>query len=61
MERGPCVNVLPDILMINEMQKTVIRQAQRAAVEPPLLLDNDESSGWNVRTPAGQCAELRVP
>jgi hypothetical protein len=38
--RGPGVDVLPDILMLNEMAKTNIRGRQRAA-EPPILLADD--------------------
>jgi len=38
--RGPAMIVLPDIKMLNEMNKTIIRAAQRV-VDPPLLLTND--------------------
>ena len=38
--RGPGLNVLPEILMLNEMAKVQIRQAQRI-IEPPLLLGDD--------------------
>ena len=38
--RSPAMTVLPDIKMINEMSKTVIRAAHMV-VEPPLLLQED--------------------
>jgi hypothetical protein len=38
--RGPGVLVLPDVKMLNEMNKTVIRAAHKA-VDPPLLLTED--------------------
>ena len=38
--RSPAMTVLPDIKMVNEMSKTVIRAAHMA-VEPPLLLQDD--------------------
>lgn len=38
--RSPAMTVLPDIKMINEMSKTVIRAAH-LQVEPPLLLQED--------------------
>lgn len=38
--RGPAMMVLPDIKMINEMEKTVIRAAHKI-VDPPLLLYGD--------------------
>jgi len=40
--RSPGTWVLPDVKMLNEMNRTVIRQAQRA-VEPPMLLTEDGS------------------
>ena len=42
--RGPGVDVLPEILALNEMEKSDIRQTQRAT-EPPLLLADDGSLG----------------
>jgi len=42
--RGPGVDVLPEILALNEMEKSDIRQTQRAA-EPPLMLADDGSLG----------------
>jgi hypothetical protein len=38
--RSPAMTVLPDIKMINEMSKTVIRAAHKI-VDPPLLLQED--------------------
>ena len=38
--RSPAMTVLPDIKMLNEMNKTTIRQAQ-LAVEPPILVHDD--------------------
>jgi hypothetical protein len=38
--RGPGVLVLPDVKMLNDMNKSVIRAAQKA-VEPPMLLTED--------------------
>lgn len=38
--RSPAMTVLPDIKMINEMSKTVIRAAHKQ-VDPPLLLQDD--------------------
>lgn len=38
--RSPAMVVLPDIKMINEMSKTVIRAAQKT-VDPPLLIADD--------------------
>lgn len=40
--RGPSVDVLPEILMLNEMRKVWLRQAQRA-IEPPLVAADDGS------------------
>lgn len=38
--RGPAIMVLPDIKMVNEMEKTMLR-AGHMAVDPPLLLFED--------------------
>ena len=38
--RGPAIMVLPDIKMVNEMEKTILR-AGHMAVDPPLLLFED--------------------
>lgn len=40
--RGPGMDVLPEILMLNQMRKAFIRQAQRA-IEPPILAADDGS------------------
>lgn len=44
--RSPAMTVLPDIKMLNEMNKTMIRQAQ-LAVEPPILVHDDGVLGRN--------------
>ena len=38
--RSPAMTILPDIKMINEMSKTVIRAGQKA-VDPPLIIADD--------------------
>lgn len=38
--RGPLMTVLPDIKMVNEMSKTILRSAHRA-VDPPIMLNDD--------------------
>ena len=38
--RSPAMTVLPDIKMLNEMSKTVIKAAQKA-VDPPLMVPDD--------------------
>ena len=38
--RGPGMSVLPDIKMLNEMEKTTIRAAHKA-IDPPLLMSDD--------------------
>lgn len=46
--RGPASLVLPDIKQLNEMEKTLLRQAQ-LAVDPPTLLPEDGYlSGFNM-------------
>lgn len=42
--RSPAMTVLPDVKMLNEMSKTVIRAAQKI-VDPPLLLQEDGALG----------------
>lgn len=50
--RSPAMAVLPDIKMLNEMAKTIIRAAQNV-VAPPLMLTDDASlSVFNVRSNA---------
>lgn len=47
--RGPAIMVLPDIKMVNEMEKTTLR-AGHLAVDPPLLLFEDGSlQGFQMR------------
>lgn len=47
--RSPAMTVLPDIKMLNEMQKTIIRAAHMA-VDPPLLLQEDGAlSGFKMK------------
>lgn len=47
--RSPAMTVLPDIKMLNEMEKTFIRQAQINA-EPPVLLQEDGAlSGFKMK------------
>jgi hypothetical protein len=49
---SPAMQVLSDALMLNEMQYTIARAAQKA-VDPPLLLsDNDVLSGFDLRAGA---------
>lgn len=49
--RGPGVNMLPDIKMLNEMRKTVIKAAQKV-VDPPLQLPDDGFMGPIRMTPS---------
>lgn len=42
--RGPATLVLPDIKMVNEMEKTTLRAGHRA-VDPPILLQEDGALG----------------
>lgn len=47
--RSPAMQVLPDIKMVNEMEKTIIRAAHKV-VDPPLLLYGDGAlSAFNSR------------
>lgn len=47
--RSPAMTVLPDVKMLNEMEKTVIRQMQ-LLVEPPVLLQEDGAlSGFKMK------------
>ena len=50
--RSPAMTILPDIKMINEMSKTVIRAGQKV-VDPPLLVA-DEGVMFPINTNAGQ-------
>lgn len=49
--RSPAMTVLPDVKMLQEIQKTFIRQAQMNA-EPPLLLQEDGALSGFKMTPA---------
>lgn len=61
--RGPAMTVLPDIKMVNEMSKTILRAGQKA-VDPPLLLADDGllagfslrpgALNYNTMSPSGQ-------
>jgi hypothetical protein len=47
--RGPASLVLPDIKQLNEMEKTLLRQAQ-LAVDPPILMPEDGAlQGFNMQ------------
>jgi hypothetical protein len=48
--RGPCVDVLPTILQLNEMEKADIRITQRAADPPYLTVDNINLPAFNLRS-----------
>jgi hypothetical protein len=48
--RGPASTVLPDIKMVNEMEKTTIRAGHRA-VDPPMLLQSDGALSSFQNTP----------
>src|SRR5690606_37342309 len=49
---SPAMDALPDINMVNDMEKTIIRGAQKA-VDPPLLLSEDGVlEGFDLRSGA---------
>ncbi len=56
--RSPAMTILPDIKMINEMSKTVIRAAQKV-VDPPLLIA-DEGVMFPINTNAGAATFARM-
>ena len=56
--RSPAMTILPDIKMINEMSKTVIRAGQKV-VDPPLLVA-DEGVMFPINTNAGQVTFARM-
>ena len=56
--RSPCMTILPDIKMINEMSKTVIRAAQKV-VDPPLLVA-DEGVMFPINTNPGAATFARM-
>jgi hypothetical protein len=50
--RSPAITVLSTLNGVNEMQKTLLRAAQKA-VDPPLMaMDDDELRGFNLRAGA---------
>lgn len=50
--RGPAMDVLPDILQVNAMMRTIIRAAEKA-VNPPLLVpEGDALAGVNLKAGA---------
>lgn len=50
--RSPAMAVLPDIKMLNEMAKTIIRAAQNVVAPPIMLTDDASLSPFNVRANA---------
>ena len=56
--RSPAMTILPDIKMINEMSKTVIRAGQKV-VDPPLLIA-DEGVMFPINTNAGAATFARM-
>lgn len=56
--RSPAMTILPDIKMINEMSKTVIRASQKV-VDPPLLIA-DEGVLFPVNTNPGKATFARL-
>lgn len=50
--RSPAMAVLPDIKMLNEMAKTIIRAAQNVVAPPIMLTDDASLSAFNVRSNA---------
>ena len=56
--RSPAMTILPDIKMLNEMSKTVIRAAQKV-VDPPLLIA-DEGVIYPINTNPGAATFARL-
>lgn len=50
--RGPGMEMLPDVKMVNEMMKTTIRGAQKT-VDPPMMVSDDGVIGKVRLTPGG--------
>ncbi|MCX4154988.1 MULTISPECIES: portal protein [Paraburkholderia] len=50
--RSPAMSVLPDIKMLNEMAKTIIRAAQNVVAPPIMLTDDASLQAFNVRSNA---------
>jgi len=52
MGRGPAIEILPEIKMLNRMKKTFIESAEKA-VNPPLIAEDDGVVGQPVTSPGG--------
>lgn len=52
MGRGPAIELLPEIKMLNRMKKTFIESAEKA-VNPPLVVEDDGVVGQPVTSPGG--------
>jgi len=52
MGRGPAIEYLPEIKMLNRMKKTFIESAEKA-VNPPLIVEDDGVVGQPVTGPSG--------
>jgi hypothetical protein len=52
MGRGPAIELLPEIKMLNRMKKTFIEQSEKA-VNPPLVMEDDSVIGTPVTSPGG--------
>ena len=52
MGRGPAIEYLPEIKMLNRMKKTFI-EASEKAVNPPLIVEDDGVVGQPVTSPSG--------
>ncbi len=52
MGRGPAIEFLPEIKMLNRMKKTFIESAEKA-VNPPLIVEDDGVVGQPVTSPGG--------
>jgi len=52
MGRGPAIEMLPEIKMLNRMKKTFIESAEKA-VNPPIMVEDDGVVGQPVTSPGG--------
>jgi len=52
MGRGPAIEMLPEIKMLNRMKRTFIESAEKA-VNPPLIIEDDGVVGQPVTSPQG--------
>jgi hypothetical protein len=52
MGRGPAIELLPEIKMLNRMKKTFIESSEKA-VNPPLMVEDDGVVGQPVTGPSG--------